>query len=496
MDSFANHLKELVDKSDMPVQKLSSLCGIERTYLHKMLSGERLCPDKEVIKRIAKVLMLDLQQTKKLEEKYLIAKMGESVYVRHKLVKSLIESFDNPVVPRSPWAISSDTALLDFDGDVKPIQGVDEISRFVKAVVEEEATKENGVMQVLAQPEYTFLTELLAHIGQTKREVSIIHLMCLQRNVSEQSENRYNLELLSHLVPLITSVCSYQPYYYYDDVHAHINIASVLPYLIVTETYAMSISADASSALVCRSQELRGFYLSQFERILAQAQRMINRIDSPMALFAEYGQPDSIDNMPGYSLFVEPCFGHFLTADIVLKYMAPSLKADESIVQWMTAQSIETDIIRKVECYRISFFLTEGLDSFIQSGQVRELPPEFYTPLDKPYRYRLLRGLYEQSSLGKYWPVIVNPQSFRLPRNLVIGSYHQDSFTFTYISSAQGMLIFSFHERSVVHAILSFLTYLKDSEYALTHEETMAIIREKVVELEEELILPPEQRIQ
>ncbi|SDM63098.1 helix-turn-helix domain-containing protein [Acetanaerobacterium elongatum] len=496
MDSFAAYLKELIEKSGISIQKLSSLCGIERTYLHKMLSGERLCPDTEAVKRIAKVLMLDLQQTKKLEEKYLIAKMGEEVYARHRLVKSLIESFDNPVVPRSPWSISSDTAILDFNGDVKPLQGMEEVSRFVKAVVEQESAKENGVIRILAQPEYTFLTELLAHIGQTKQEVSIIHLMCLQRNISEQSDNRYNLQLLSHLVPLITSVCNYQPYYYYDDVYAHINIASVLPYLIITETYAMSISADASSALVCRSQELQGFYLGQFERILAQAQRMINRLDSPMALFSEYGQPDSVDNMPGYSLFVEPCFGHFLTADIVLKYMSPSLKADESIVQWMTAQSIEKDIVRKAECYRISFFLTEGLDSFIQSGRVRELPPEFYTPLDKLCRYKLLRSLYEQSSLGKYLPVIVNPQTFRLPRNLIIGSFHQDSITFTYISPAQGMLIFSFHERSVVHAILSFLLYLKESEYALPHEETMAIIREKVVALEEELNLPPEQRIQ
>ncbi len=495
METFAQYLKALIDVSGISIRSISEQSGLERTSLHKILSGERPCPDGETVERLAKVLMLDTKQTKLLREKGLIAKMGPGVYARHQHVKSLLESFDISVLPHGLWSKSTDPALLEFEGDAMPIQGVEKVNRYVKTVVELEADRAGGTIRVIAQPEYTFLTNLLSHIGQSKRELTIIHIVCMQRNVSEQGDNHINLEIMSSLVPLITSVCSYQPFFYYDDVQAHINELSMLPYMILTGDYAVAVASDASAAVLYRSKALRDFYSTQYNRFMESAAEALTQVQNPMSLFMGFQSPMSLEDLPGYSIAVEPCLASFVSEHYINKYMLDSFGEKQAVIDWFGSITESAGLMRRAECIRVSYFYEEGIEQFVQSGRVRELPEDYYSPIDKPDAYRLLRAMYELSRSGRYRPAIVKKDKFKVPRNLVMGLPSKHCVTLVYLREDRGMMISSIYERSFVKAISSFLVYLKDSEYVYTVKQTQDIILQKLNALEEELNLTPAERV-
>lgn len=484
---FGSLLQAYVNKSGIPVQRLAKLSGIERTSLHKMISGERLPANKGVVDTICSVLMLTQQQAHKLQEQYLIAKMGVGVYARHSLVKTLFESFDKPVHVHSKWSPSNDNGKKEDATDVETIYGFDEVNQLIKAAVEAEASKENGVVKLIAQPEYHFLIDLLVHIGEEKCDLTVTHILCLQRNISDESENSYNLKLLTSIVPLLTASCNYQPLYYYDDVEAHLNNASMLPYLMITGDCVISMSYDHAYAIIFRSEKLLQFYSEVFEQLYKQTQPMLTRLGTPVDYVMHYRQPETVETLPGYAMFVEPCFGHFFTPELMEKYMVPEIPHKREILEWYTHEYLHNLSIMQAGCYRVSYFVAEGLDSFVQTGRVTEIPTEFYNSLDKRDCYSLMNTLYEQSLLGGYFPAIVNPHAFKLPRNLVIGAIAEDQISMFYIHPVRGAIAFAFHERSVSHAIYTFLEYLKDSDMVLPKDETLAIIHKKLDALEQEL---------
>ena len=43
MSQFSELLKEYIKKKDITIKALAEKCGIDRTYLHKILKGERKC---------------------------------------------------------------------------------------------------------------------------------------------------------------------------------------------------------------------------------------------------------------------------------------------------------------------------------------------------------------------------------------------------------------------------------------------------------------------
>lgn len=58
MSQFSELLKEYIKKKDITIKALAEKCGIDRTYLHKILKGERKVPSVDFVENISLQLML------------------------------------------------------------------------------------------------------------------------------------------------------------------------------------------------------------------------------------------------------------------------------------------------------------------------------------------------------------------------------------------------------------------------------------------------------
>ena len=87
MSQFSELLKEYIKKKDITIKALAEKCGIDRTYLHKILKGERKVPSVDFVENISLQLMLSTEDKSRLMELYNISEMGEDVNNRRKQVK-------------------------------------------------------------------------------------------------------------------------------------------------------------------------------------------------------------------------------------------------------------------------------------------------------------------------------------------------------------------------------------------------------------------------
>ena len=76
MSVFSEKLQECITKSNMKIASLSKISGVERSFIQKMLTGERIPSDPAVLQRLADALMLSPSQRRMLLDSYFISKMG------------------------------------------------------------------------------------------------------------------------------------------------------------------------------------------------------------------------------------------------------------------------------------------------------------------------------------------------------------------------------------------------------------------------------------
>lgn len=76
MSQFSELLKEYIKKKDITIKALAEKCGIDRTYLHKILKGERKVPSVDFVENISLQLMLSTEDKSRLMELYNISEMG------------------------------------------------------------------------------------------------------------------------------------------------------------------------------------------------------------------------------------------------------------------------------------------------------------------------------------------------------------------------------------------------------------------------------------
>lgn len=157
MSVFSEKLQEYIQKSNMKIAALSKLSGVERSFIQKMLTGERIPGDPAVLQQLSEVLMLTPSQHRILSEAYAISKMGEPTYYRRVLVKCLIEESGSFI--QQPPVLRSHFSPPGFQRpDVLPLTGKAAVADTLRLLIEEELGTEAPCIKAVLQPECTLRT--------------------------------------------------------------------------------------------------------------------------------------------------------------------------------------------------------------------------------------------------------------------------------------------------------------------------------------------------
>jgi len=485
MSVFSQKMQALIqpriDKGQLTIYGLAQNSKIDRSSLYKFLNGERLPASLAVLNRLMEALRLSPTQSSELRTAYDISRMGEESYQRRRNTVEFLNDFNQYVDVHSltPVPILEPLPLPKEGAEVR--SGILAVNSLVQSVVVAEATRPNGKIRVIAQPEYDFLIHSLSSLT-LGRPCSIEHVICLESD-SPEGDNQYNLDCLRAVVELMLSNRDYKPYYYYDSITSHFKNSNLLPYLVVTSECALQISYNRNYAICLRGEK----YVSFFENLFDDACKRSNLMISTLGTITEnlqyyYHEFVNRQSSPRWSCSCNPYFILYIDRPLLEKYLCDSPNREEIVQAFLHYQNYWGSLAQEKTPY-IGYFTREGVEYFCRTGRLWHTPDSIYAPLEPRDRWEVLRRFCEDTN-PSCTRLLLREPSVSFSSRLEITSFWDGSIAFSYELSPNKYAILFLYEKSLSACFDDLFSYLMEGNLVCTLSETKAYLRQKMDELE------------
>lgn len=466
MSQFSALLKEYIIKKGCTIKTLSEMCGIERTYLHKILKGERKPPNAGFVNEICSQLMLTAEERSELMERYNVAVMGEEVYMRRSRVSEIISNMAD-CGKKSKKGIDFKTEI-DYDS-VPEFSSYSDSKEFHKNIqILMSCDVQNGSdIRVIAQPS-ELLTSILTYCVEGA-DVSVYHLFCFDNTACENNSNKYNLDIFPFICDMAMAHENYKPYFYYDSALSHINSMSLMPYALITDNFVICSDERFSRGMIYRSSKMVDFYIGQFERFRSECMCLLNSTSSLVEI-ARFWYEDA-DFLVSFDY--QPCSMIGVTEEIynihatVPEEMKPVISGVLSIGRSAyTREGV------------LNFFSEKGLAEFMETGEIFELPAGTYTRPTLAERKIILQNMINVCQNGGCEYRAIKDDRFASTKNLCINVAGKKSLKI--VARADSFSDFSYlsiNERSLIYAFGDYFKYLSESGFAASKDETVEIMK-------------------
>ncbi len=473
MSGFSDMLKKYTDMSGMTVVSMAKQCGIDRATLHKFIGGERIPHCREIVEKLGRILMLSSEDRDKLLEQYNISLMGDEVYRRRKTVKQILGTLTMHCVNEDFRQLFSFNTAVDTAGmtDVTVCGEKNELMRALAAILLSEISA-GSALYIIAQPE-PFICSFIKDILSDRRDTRLVHVFCADNSSGTSGDNGHNLGFFPSVCELAYCCKGYAPFYYYDNISAHINSATLLPTLIVTENYAVCADNGLDTGIIYRDPKTVDFYRRQFDTLY-------KRCDPLVAI--NYSFIDAYKNVGSYK-------GHRLTLD-----RAPSLfimsEGDPSI-RLLSSEERTRELM--LECKEMldrycvgsdytDVFTETGLREYVFTGRIAEIPEGRYAPSGIRERVEILRKMIRCTESGKVnYRIIAEENSVSDSLRVNIGNDSSVSFIMRDGSKRMFLMV---HEQSIISAVNDYVDYLFTCGVIYGKERTLGIMSKILGEAE------------
>ena len=478
MSVFSEKLNEYITASNIKISALAKLSGVERSYIQKMISGDRIPTSEEVIQQISQTLMLSPNQHRILNEAYSITKMGEAVYYRRVLVKRLIEEIGTAAAPCEPAEPNSGDSAAIPENTVLPIQSRPALTHAFRQFLLQSAANQDKEICLLFQPQNETLADELLLFCRQNPEIRVEHIICFDSELQYQKENRYNLDCIRRVFPLLLSAAEYIPWFHYDSLHSRMGDSSVFPCFALAGNRVLNFSASADCGILYNRPDIAPLFRSIFQNIRDVCQPLLdNRTVSDGKTFWDSYLSGTIQPGVTYYLQYQPCLALFCSMDMVRRQILPDLPGKEEILNFFDKRLQKITLMRG-DRQNISFFTEEGLWEFLHTGLVSELPEGIYHPLPRAFRAELLRRMLSCADKGIYKPFFIKTAKFKISHELSAGVEEFQQVRFTLSHPTRGLMSLRLQEKSVAFSFRDFMEYLQDTGLIYPREESLEKLRE------------------
>jgi hypothetical protein len=406
--------------------------------------------------------------------------MGEDIYSRRKYVKEFFNHFETLSIKKAiPVEISYQYSMDDLPNQ-SVAYGPLEINNLVKTIIGLEAIKENGKVSIVAQPEYDFLFKFLTLEGINWQDLAIDHIICMENSMQDDNSH-YNLGCINAMMPLLVTGCKYNPMCYYDNIKAHFNSTTLMPYIILTSESIVNISYDISYATVSHFKPYLALYNQIFEDLKQKSVPMAVILHSPFEQISHYLKFISSYGNTDYHFSYAPCLVYFATDEMCHKYVTHLLPEREVFISLVIQHLNDFRKALPLHTVETIYFSEEGLDRFLDTGLLSEIPAQFYSPLNISDRYRLLKYFYDAAIAGICQPLIINSKKLTIPVDLITCTCNDNAVSFVYNSQDHDSTALVITEKSIAFWLNDFLGYLKNSSMIFSKEETIALLEDRLL---------------
>lgn len=468
MSQFSALLKEYTERSGVTIKTLSEMCGIERTYLHKILKGERKAPSVEFVSEISRQLMLSAEDRSELIKQYEIAEMGEAVYSRRKQVAEIIHSMAAASAEAEKTIPFKTKIELENVPETSVYTDSKELFRNIQVLLSYDVQNGSDI-RIIAQPS-GYLSRLLNYCFESK-DSNIYHLFCVDNSGNRGSayDNKYNLDIFPCMCELAMEHEKYYPFFYYDNAEAHINSTSLMPQVIITDNFVICTDDKYEEGAIYRSPVMVQFYLRQFEKLRKKCMKLLEHaVDIMEYVYFWYDEAANFISMD-----FQPCTMMCLTEEIFDAHatLPPDMRD-------LIKEKLELGRKSLLSSSFTNLFSEKGLAEFMETGEIFELPSVLYTRPTLAERKIMLQNMIVLCENGICDYRIIKNDYFASSRNLCINVAENSSLNI--VARNDSFKDFSYmkvNETSVIQAFWDYYNYLLTTDNVCTPEETIEIMR-------------------
>lgn len=467
------------------IYNLSKNTGIERTKLHRIKSGARQ-PSKEDIAKISRGLCLTREEISRLTKAYEIDQIGVERFKCRELSFQFINDITAICESRSYQKVESKSNnSFEMHGELVLTHGITETKATISALVLSEISAGSEIYIYTDSQDKLVFNELSAIIGSGEYSPEVKHLIAI-KPIGDSYEPYFdNMNVIKGIYPVFINNSNYRPNYIYS----MLDESPFLSYYIITNNYSVNFGQDLSEAVIIRNKEL----------VQAHRRMLISRWQSSYSFMHEikdiYGYTEYYLNIltnlyrsstdTAYSLEADPCLTFFVTEDIIGKYIKRDYKDCDIVIskgsRYFTGQ--ENLGVKKV------FFCERGLDAFIKTGRIKEIPELTCLPFSIEDRIVVLRKLITAAKAKKkYFPMMIKDDMLHFHENIrFYGIGCMEDMFILFRDNMDGFSsILTLNDSGMSIPFFDFVKSLENSEYVYTVDETIQIVQSKLDALIEE----------
>lgn len=477
MSEFSNMADYYIQQKNVKIAPMIQYCDIDRSTMYKVLKGKRNPPSLQFVEKMAEFMELTPLEKGDLIEAYKITIIGTNIYYRRKNILKLFSNYPEKGLRSdlAPLTAPADTPLSDFpktDTDL-PIESRSNIQRILYQILLKESFKSDSLIQIIAQPDWNYLFELLQVLGHKNSSLNIQHIICMSNDVNTNYKYRdYNISYLQQILPLFQSDIQYKPRYYYDNIDSHFRNLNMLPYWIITSEYALSCSSDIQYAILYKNpgtvRMLKEIFQQQYQKTSAFFTRLSDSGIDFLTLIRETFTSDCT-----YSISAYPCIIPALTRDMYDTYIIPDIPDRTQFIETLTQHSFDVKNLHQKKLLK-DYFTKKGLTYFMESGQTKDLPKNLYTPLSIPDRKKILTHIIEGINLGHSYMLSGELES--LPLNIGCLSNSKTGILMT-TDSDDKFVYLSLEEKNIFDSFLDCTANLAELGVVAEKEAALEYLR-------------------
>lgn len=446
MSAFGEYLYQLIQSRELSVSRLSRDSGVERTAIHRALSGGRVLPY-PAVRQLGDYLKLSPQESRRLYQYYERLFEGENTSRARELIEKMFQKL--AALPQSgesslDWFGKAD--LPDAFQEKNTYKGYGEISGILRFMIGEELRRENPLLELAAPAGVQILRECIERLYTEKAGIRISQILRFDTYGTGKEYNLHNLECLHHALPsAILSGGTYRIHYYYNE-GTQTSYTDPLPYFLVTHEGALCFSENCQTGIYLPGQEQAAYFRACFYGLLRSCHSLL-----------EYGEKEDMGEILSEGAWKWGDCG-ILTAPF-----------------WMKGERMSVIFTRAW----VSEFMETGkgiLTGKIPSTDRGILPlPGIALAEEKEERRKLLQGFLERIRGEEMKGRMMNDTLFLVPKDSSF-FFSTDSFWLLYGEGQRQSI--KLREPNLCKALYDWGIHALNSDFVFDKERTVEILEE------------------
>ena len=476
MSLFGEHLKTIIDTNKINIYGLAKSAGLERTFIHKIMSDGRI-PSDEYVSRLADALPLTPEERLRLMESFNVSKIGEFKHRQRIQVKDLIESMAH--IESEDRAVHCGGVIgnsLLSDTNTTAIGGF-AVNNLVKSAIEETIGCEGRQELDFVIPEsyQYFYHELLVSFVRHP-QMQIRHIVAFSKKIDFIQKTNRNLDLLSLVLPFaFVPGTGYCPYYFYRASN-DAELTQAMPYFVLTPTDKLVlISKEFNKAVLICDGGIVSLYRDSFKAMLEQATPLMRRLNSIFEVLNHYIDTDITDTGEPYHMIEpEPCIGQFATDELWNQHVRQEIENRETLVGLFLKH---LGLLRKNQLRTINACTTDGLSRIISTGHTYYAPQELIEPFSRDSLKEILVAMRESIAGGKAKVLFTNPSKIAVPSKTILSINKKMGINIVmHKDNSSDFRAVYFSEDSINEAFVDFVESIEGSGLVYTEADSLTTL--------------------